>query len=411
MTIHDISPKSITSRIVLPSTGTISNVIPNLAFNVYSSSEAFLSGAVEQVAYTYKQLAGDIVDIELTEGSVYSSYEKAVHEYSYLIDIYQAKNVLGSVMGTQTASFNHNGEISDGSDETLNTKLPKYEFGYARRLWKTISAEAHAGGYQTLYSASFIPETGKQLYDLQEIFESDPNVSGTIGNKKILVKKVYYKAPRSTWRFYGYYGGLNVVGNMSTYGQYADDSVFDIVPVSQNKLQAMAFKDSLFVRTSHYSFELFDNKLRLYPPPSFMGPRKIWVEFVLPGDVWGENDDDDNGVDGVNNLNNVPFSYVPFDSINYIGKWWIRKYALYDSMLILAQSRGKWDRIPIPGNEVTLNASQLESTAKEGMEKMREELKEMLEQTSYDKLLEQEKNMQDNSKDILKNVPLGVWIG
>ena len=41
------------------------------------------------------------------------------------------------------------------------------------------------------------------------------------------------------WRFYGYYGGLNVTGDMTTYGQYADDSSFQVIPVWQNKIQAI----------------------------------------------------------------------------------------------------------------------------------------------------------------------------
>ena len=28
--------------------------------------------------------------------------------------------------------------------------------------------------------------------------------------------------------FYGYYGGLNTVGDLASYGQYADDSTFPI---------------------------------------------------------------------------------------------------------------------------------------------------------------------------------------
>jgi hypothetical protein len=50
------------------------------------------------------------------------------------------------------------------------------------------------------------------------------------------------------WRFYGYYGGFSVVGNLRTYGQYADDSTFEIVPTWQNKLQAMAYEDALWTR-------------------------------------------------------------------------------------------------------------------------------------------------------------------
>jgi hypothetical protein len=64
------------------------------------------------------------------------------------------------------------------------------------------------------------------------------------------------------WRFYGYYGGLGVVGNASTYGQYADDSSFEIIPSWQNKLQAIMYEDSIYTRTSHYSYEIMITGLR-----------------------------------------------------------------------------------------------------------------------------------------------------
>ena len=44
---------------------------------------------------------------------------------------------------------------------------------------------------------------------------------------------------------------------------FLDDSTFEIVPVWQNKLQAMAFEDSLWTRTSHYSYEIKDNNIRI----------------------------------------------------------------------------------------------------------------------------------------------------
>ena len=65
------------------------------------------------------------------------------------------------------------------------------------------------------------------------------------------------------WRFYGYYGGIGVVGNYSTYGQFADDSTFEIIPTWQNKMQAIMYEDSIYTRTSHYSYELINNKNKI----------------------------------------------------------------------------------------------------------------------------------------------------
>ena len=76
------------------------------------------------------------------------------------------------------------------------------------------------------------------------------------------------KSPRAMWRFYGYYGGFSVLGNMRTYGQYADDSTFELVPVWQNKLQAMAYEAAIWTRTSHYSYEIKNNQQ--------LGKRNLW---------------------------------------------------------------------------------------------------------------------------------------
>ena len=61
--------------------------------------------------------------------------------------------------------------------------------------------------------------------------------SGSVGKNRINVRRVYYRTPHAMWRFYGYYGGMNAVGNLSTYGMYADDSTFEVIPAWQNKLR------------------------------------------------------------------------------------------------------------------------------------------------------------------------------
>ena len=125
------------------------------------------------------------------------------------------------------------------------------------------------------------------------------------------------------WRFYGYYGGLNVVGDYQNYGQYADDSSFQVVPAWQNKIQAISYEDHLYTRTSHYSYEVIDNQLRLYPEPQGQSPTQFWFRFSIEGgeDVW--QDEKEMGQHGINNMNTLPFENVPYEKINSIGKKWI----------------------------------------------------------------------------------------
>ena len=88
MSYPTLTPASQLSAVVLPATGSTSKVASNVPYGMYTGSVDFLSGASEQVAYTYKKLGGDILDIELTAGNVYAAYEEAVLEYSYLCLLY-----------------------------------------------------------------------------------------------------------------------------------------------------------------------------------------------------------------------------------------------------------------------------------------------------------------------------------
>ena len=55
---------------------------------------------------------------------------------------------------------------------------------------------------------------------------------------------------------------------------------------------------------------------------------------------------------------------------------------------MLGQVRGKFATIPIPGESVTLNGGELITQAKDEQEKLREELKTVLDELTYTKLAE-----------------------
>ena len=101
----NLRPASTLSAVVLPATGTHSDVASDLAYGIYNNS-SFVSGAVDQVAYVYNKLGGNILDLEITPKNVYNAYEEACLEYSYLINTHQAKNVLSDLMGNTTGTFN-----------------------------------------------------------------------------------------------------------------------------------------------------------------------------------------------------------------------------------------------------------------------------------------------------------------
>jgi len=423
----NLSPKSQTSAVILTSTGSAEQVAAAVPFGIYTGSAAFRSGASDQVAYVYKKLGGDVVDIELTPANVYSAYEEAVLEYSYIFNLHQGKNVISDALGDLTGTFNHKGNLISGPRSGSQLLFPRIEANYTNKIADGMATMAGVGGTTTIYSGSFTTTKNQQDYDLQKII-SDSSTSGVNDNgdavpysgkvtdKRIIIDKVYYRSPIAMWRFYGYYGGVNVVGNASTYGQYADDSTFEIIPTWQNKLQAIMYEDSLYTRVSHYSYELINNKLRVYPMPrggdNFAGYLdRIWFKFRIKSSIFEEEGDTDTGIEGVNNLNTLPFDNIPYENINAIGKQWIRKYALALSKEMLGQIRGKFTTIPIPGESVTLNHSELLSQAKEEQQQLKDKLMEILKEIEYPELAKKDQEKATAAEETLRRSPLPIFVG
>lgn len=413
----NLQPASTTSAVVLPSSGVPEDVQATLAYNIYTTA-TFYSGAADQVAYTYNKLGGNVLDLEITPSNVYNSYEEACLEYSYLVNTHQSKNVLSSLLGNTTGSFDQDGEFSEyapGTGSTPNLKYPRFQLGYVRNVGDSIGTLAGVGGNQTVYSASFDAVDDVQDYDLQKIIYTASLDAGSpfhdkVGKKAITIQKVYHKTPASMWNFYGGYA-IGAVGNLSTYGMYADDSSFQLIPAWQNVLQAYAFEEDLHVRASHWSFRIINNKLRIYPTPSGVYPQKFWVEFRATEDAFDEDSDRKYGADGVNNMNTLPFPNVPYQNINSIGKQWIRRFALSLSKETLGQVRSKLASIPIPGNDITLNGSALISEAKEEQLNLRTELKEALDQMVYAALAEQDQRLQNSVAEVVQKIPTGIYVG
>jgi len=424
MSLPILTPASQVSKVILPVTGNYSNVSTStLPFGVYVNSDywsteqvdSFKTGAVEQVAFVYKKLGGDVLDIELVDTQVYAAYEEACLEYSYILNLHQSKNALPFTLGQSTSSFNSDGQIS-GSDEyakSANLRFPKMSFAYARNIAMSVNNEVSLNGNEPIYSASFNSVPGQQDYDLQTIISGASNANGwNIGNKRIKILKVYYKTPGASWNFYGYFGGLNVVGNLSTYGQYADDSTFEIVPVWQNKLQAMAYKDAIKTRVSDWSFQLRNNNLRLFPTPNASSPLSYWIDFSVASDSWKDsNANIESTINGINNMNMLPFQNLPYDKINSIGKQWIRRFCLALCKEMLGHIRSKFSTIPIPGENLQLDGKDLITEAKADQKDLRDELKTQLAEMTYVKVGEDSAKIMEDTNKTQNYIPNLIFVG
>ncbi len=425
MATPTLTPSSQTSAIVLPSTGSflIASTAADYPYGLYVDTDSqlfdanFVTGAVEQVTYVFRKLGGDVLDLEITDKNVYSAYEEAVLEYSYIVNVHQSKNILHSSLGATTGTFDSDGQRTDSlSGSNVETKYPKFKFGYGKKVMDQASSEAGMGTTSNVYSASIDVVSDKQDYDLQSIIsssadDSDSDFFNKVGNKKVTIRRIFYKTPHAMWRFYGYYGGMNSVGNMSTYGMFSDDSTFEVIPPWHNKLQAMAYEDAIYTRNSHYSYEIINNNLRIYPIPTSVSPSKLWINFSVTEDPWDEDSDKEVGASGVNNMNTLPLANLPYANINSIGKQWIRRFSLSLVKETLGEIRSKFNNVPIPGQTVTLNGTALITQAREEQKTLREELQKVLDEMTYQKITEIQSSMAENTAKMARTYPYFIYTG
>jgi len=110
-------------------------------------------------------------------------------------------------------------------------------------------------------------------------------------------------------------------------------------------------------------------------------------------------------------MSTMPLANIPYENINSIGKQWIRRFALSLSKEILGQVRSKFATVPIPGESITLNGPALISEGREEQKDLREELKTVLDELTYSKLLETDAAISDNVNKVQKDVPNLIYIG
>ncbi len=157
------------------------------------------------------------------------------------------------------------------------------------------------------------------------------------------------------------------------------------------------------VRRSNYSYQITGTKLRIFPKPATSG--SLWINYGLPMDGMNPSVADDS-IHGVASLSNVPFDNLEYSTINSMGRQWIRQYTLAGAKEVLGLIRSKFGSVPIPSGDLQLNGSDLLSQGQNEKEKLRTELKEMLESLTYDKLIEGEATEAENVQRLLKTIPI-----
>lgn len=414
----NLQPTPLNSELILPPTGTYSHVLPALyPNNVYTSSQ-FISGAVEIVSYIYQRAGGNILDIELLPSNVYNNYQAAILKYSELINNHHAKNILFGLLGLPTGTFDQNGNLSSGVSVSL-MYAPPVSFGLSRQIGYQYANEHGIGGTSNVYSASFQLVEGQQDYNLQEILQNDPIYSGIVNSQHIVVRDVYYMNPRLQWRYFGaYFGnyGYGTSGNGGGGGMWAGSTNMYVLPVWEDKLRAMQYEDALNVRVSNYSYEIKNNKIRIFPIPKWFFPEKMWFKFWIPNSelidalLSGSSGMSSGSLTGINNVNTLPLVNIPLENINSPGKNFIREYCFWLCMQTLGWVRSKYDSVPIPNDHVTLNGKDLLSDAKSELEKLVKDFLEYLTTMTNEEMSKRNESLLDNDMKLKSRIPMGIFV-
>lgn len=371
-------------------------------FGIFDKDSCFQDDAGKVEDWVRKKLGGSSMCIALEATDIWSSFEEATIEYGSYINQYQFKSVAADILGSATGSLS--ASMAGGGQEN---RYPQNLLEFHRRQAEPYGELAGVGGAYALHSGSFTTQIGVQNYNIQDIMASQ--LTGSNGRiKKAQIKEIFHFSPLSQYRFFGTTSAVNFLNNQFSFESFTPETIFYLLPVWEDILRGMQFETSNRVRRSNYSYDVNNNVIKLYPTPT--GASRIHFTYWLPKGPYAPDYDDDQ-IDGVANISNVPFSNIEYCRLNSVSRQWIWKMTHALSKEVLGEIRSKMGSIPIPNGELTLNGPELLSDSRSEQDRLRQELKDYLEDTTYQAIAQKDAEMAENVKRVLAEVPLGIYVG
>jgi len=100
-----------------------------------------------------------------------------------------------------------------------------------------------------------------------------------------------------------------------------------------------------------------------------------------------------------------------YTDVNDVGKRWIWEYTLACAKDTLGDIRSKYQTVPIPNAEITLDGPSLLSEAQAEKDRLLTQLRETLDESGKAKQYEKEKNNAEAMKEIFAKVPMFIYKG
>lgn len=368
-----------------------------------------------------KRLGYPVQNVELLPTQMYAVLEEAVSEYSAQVNAFNIRNNLYNMLG-QT---NPTASLSNTHVEGANTSQ-------LITIAETYGAEAQVGGKVDMKRGNFILSGSISRYDLKGLTANSdsssyngingisPFPSGSLQdandyNKRIQITKVFYEGTPAISRFFDPYatsakGTLNLLDSFG-FSQFSPAAQFVLMPIYEDllRIQAIEFNDQ--VRRSSYTFNLVNNIIEIFPTPgtATFNPDKIWFEYMVLEDK--VNASVQKSANKIASYANINYDFIPYDTINSVGKQWIWKYGLALAKELLGGIREKYATIPIPEGEVSLDGASLRAEAQSDKDRLYEQLRQDLEELSRPKQMEYKAQEAEQVQKMLKSIPLPFYIG
>jgi len=314
-------------------------------FGFYDSDSSFAVDADKVAKFCATRLGYPLMDVELQSGSLYACFEEAVTTYGNEVFQYKIRENYLSFEGAPTGS-------------SLNNQIVEPNINRFVQIAKNYGTEAGVGGNVTKYSGSLTITGSQQNYDLDQ-WATDKGIEGGIE-----VRRIFYEAPPAIQRYFDPYAGTGT-GTHSLMDQFGFGNMspgvnFMLMPASYDilKTQAIEFNDQ--IRKSTFTFELVNNRLKLFPVPAVDGV--LIFEYMKLSDKSALNFDSNTG--NITTVSEVPYSNPEYAHINSVGRQWIYAFALALAKEMLGYVRGKYQTVPVPGSEATLNQADLLTDAR-----------------------------------------------
>jgi len=375
--------------------GSADNVISgSTPFGIYDTDSEYQTAGPKVAAWCAKRLGYPIVDVELVDLNFYACFEEAVSEYSAQVNQFNIKNNLTSLQGQPTGSNYTQKKIAGNPLPNLIEISDAY------------GTYANVGGRTDIKSGSIDLNSGSQVYDLQALW-GDVSESGN----RLNITRVFYEATPAINKFFDPYsvsgqGTLNLIDEFG-FGSFSPAAQFVLMPIYEDLLRIGAIEFNDQIRKSAFTFNIVNNKLRIFPKP--VKTSKLHFEYIVKSEFDASATSVTDGV--VADYSNTGYDFHTYSKINDVGIQWIRKYTLALAKELLGAIREKFSSVPIPGSEVSLDGAALRSEAQTEKDALIEQLRDVLNDLSDKERYSSEADQSDAQQRVISKVPLNIYIG